>query len=276
MTVVEGYFGGEIVGPDQLRVKGSIPPEVLDLVVHNCGLNRSCEVHFEDGYGKTLQKPKVIGSAIEGALAMLAKDWGFNPNSMKRSLFDPNVDLGYPFNAAKSSSSVLVTRKDNSGGLRLFCKGASSHVLKDCAFFTGPDGKPQPLMSDSPKRRELEEMILGMADKALCTICIAHIDFASTTDLPSGWQTECPDSNQMICDAVVGIMLQIPGDGFSLCDTPGGPDSLNYQHYAIALTEQARYKKSWPLAVGIYGQWGTGKARAASFGLKYHYLQDSR
>ncbi|KAG5188374.1 hypothetical protein JKP88DRAFT_304841 [Tribonema minus] len=205
MTVVEGWFGDNHVGPDALRVAGTIPPEVLDLVTHNCAINRSCEVHFKGEDGKQLHKPKVIGSATEGALVILAMDWGFNAVSLKKSLFDPAVDREYPFNSAKKRSSVLVTRKEaDARGLRLFCKGASERVLQDCAFFTGPDGKPQPLTD--AKRREMEEMIFGMADRALRTICIAHIDFDSVADLPAGWETESPDSDQMVCDAVVGIM----------------------------------------------------------------------
>jgi P-type Ca2+ transporter type 2C len=148
----------------------------------------------------------VIGSATEGALVILATDWGFNAISLKKALFDPAVDKEYPFNSAKKRSSVLITKKDStsSGGLRFYCKGASERVLDDCAFFTGQDGKPQPLTP--AKRRELEEMIFGMADRALRTICIAHKDYGSVKELPAGWETNSPDSNDLCCDAIVGIM----------------------------------------------------------------------
>jgi magnesium-transporting ATPase (P-type) len=101
---------------------------------------------------------------------------------------------------------VLITKKDStsSGGLRFYCKGASERVLDDCAFFTGQDGKPQPLTP--AKRRELEEMIFGMADRALRTICIAHKDYTSVKELPAGWETNSPDSSDLTCDAIVGIM----------------------------------------------------------------------
>ena len=80
----------------------------------------------------------------------------------------------------------------------------SLQVLEDCAFFTGQDGKPQPLTA--AKRLELEEMIFGMADRALRTICIAHKDYTSTSELPEGWEQNSPDSSDLICDAIVGIM----------------------------------------------------------------------
>lgn len=205
MTVVEGFFGGKVVGADQLRVAGSIPPEVLDLVTQNCALNRSCEVHFKGEDGKPLHKPKVIGSATEGALVILCMDWGFNVISLKKVFFDPAVDREYPFNSAKKRSSVLANKKQGQGtGLRLYCKGASEKVLDDCQFMTGSDGKPTPLTP--AKRRELEEMIFGMADRALRTICIAHKDYESAKDLPPGWEKDAPDANDYIVDAIVGIM----------------------------------------------------------------------
>jgi P-type Ca2+ transporter type 2C len=115
------------------------------------------------------------------------------------------VDREYPFNSAKKRSSVLVTRKDGEArGLRLFSKGASERVLEDCAFFTGPDGLPRPLTP--AKRAELDAMIIGMADRALRTICLAHVDYASVEAMPDTWQMQSPDSDQMVCDAIVGIM----------------------------------------------------------------------
>ncbi|KAG5190998.1 hypothetical protein JKP88DRAFT_296915 [Tribonema minus] len=191
MTVVEGWFGDK---------------QVLDLVTQNCSINRSCKLHFKDEHGKVLHKPKVIGSATEGALVILTTDWGFNVVTLKKALFDPAVDREYPFNSAKKRSSVLVARKDGGGGggVRLYCKGASERVLGDCAFITDPDGKPQPLTAH--KRHELDEMIFGMADRALRTICLAHKDYAGTAELPAGWETASPDSDDMVCDAIVGIM----------------------------------------------------------------------
>jgi magnesium-transporting ATPase (P-type) len=206
MTFVEGYIGGKKVGPDELKVAGTLAPAVLDLITHNCSINRSCEVHFNDEHGKPLHKPKVIGSATEGALVILTTDWGFNVVSLKKVLFDPAIDREYPFNSAKKRSSVLVTRKDGSDheGFRLFSKGASETVLADCAFYTDTDGQPVPLTSE--KRLELEEMIYAMADRALRTICIAHKDYDSYRDLPDDWSTVSPDANDMVCDAIVGIM----------------------------------------------------------------------
>jgi Ca2+-transporting ATPase len=212
MTVVEGFFGNRVVKPDELRNLSSIPVPAQDLVAHNFALNRSCEVHFKDEAGKPLHKPKVIGNATEGALSILASDWGLNVISLKKIFFDPAAgDREFPFNSAKKRSSVIVSLKEKQGeGMRLYCKGASETVLADCTHFTAEDGSAQ-LLTDS-KRKDLEKMIFEMADRALRTLCIAHKNFGGEKDLPHGWETDAPDSEGLVCDAIVGIMDPLRSD----------------------------------------------------------------
>lgn len=50
------------------------------------------------------------------------------------------------------------------------------------------------------------------ANKALRTLCLAHIDYASTDALDVGYEVESPDADNMILDAIVGIMDPLRGD----------------------------------------------------------------
>eukprot|EP00752_Nemacystus_decipiens_P003489 g3222.t1 len=156
MTAVEGWFADKRVRHADIKSAESLSPEALDLVSQNIAINRSCTVHFKDEEGHDLHKPKVIGSATEGALVILAADWGFNSISVK------------------DSGEVV-------------------------------DMTPA-------KRQELEELILDMANNALRTLCLAHMDYASKSELDEGYEIESPDADNMILDAVVGIMDPLRDD----------------------------------------------------------------
>ena len=94
--------------------------------------------------------------------------------------------------------------------MRLFCKGASEQLLKDCAFYTNPNGTVSPM---TPKKfNELNELISQMAAKALRTLLLAHVDFPSVQYLPPHWRDDPPDNNGLCCDALVGIMDPLRSD----------------------------------------------------------------
>jgi len=206
MTVVEGFIGGEKFSFVDKNNLPSFSPKVLEFLTQNSAINRSCDVHFKNEKGEKLHRPKVIGSATEGALVILASDLGCNVLTTKKVLFDPNVDRKYPFNSMKKRSSVLITKKNHGsdGGLRLYSKGASEAILADCAFYTDLDGKAKTLTNET--RIQLNETIVKMADRALRTICLAHKDYGSVDELPEGWEVQAPASKDMVCDAIVGIM----------------------------------------------------------------------
>ncbi|CAM9667058.1 unnamed protein product, partial [Hapterophycus canaliculatus] len=123
MTAVEGWFSDKHVRGAEIKISSSLSPASLDLVSQNIAINRSCTVRFKDDEGHELHKPKVIGSATEGALVILAAEWGFNSIAVKDAFFNSERDCEYPFNSAKKRSSVLITKQD--GSLRLYSKGAS-------------------------------------------------------------------------------------------------------------------------------------------------------
>eukprot|EP00903_Cladosiphon_okamuranus_P006006 g5926.t1 len=208
MTAVEGWFSDKHVRSGGIKTAESLSPAALELVSQNIAINRSCTVHFKDEEGHDLHKPKVIGSATEGALVILAAEWGFNSIAVKDAFFNSERDHEYPFNSAKKRSSVLLKNAD--GTLRLYTKGASETILADCTRYSTQSGE---VLDMTPaKRQELEDIILTMANNALRTLCLAHIDYASASELDEGYEIESPDADNMILDAVVGIMDPLRGD----------------------------------------------------------------
>jgi Ca2+-transporting ATPase len=71
-------------------------------------------------------------------------------------------------------------------------------------MYSGKDGSPLPMTAS--KRDEIEGYISGMANNALRTLLIAHVDFPSASALPSNWREDPPDSANLVCDCVVGII----------------------------------------------------------------------
>src|SRR3546814_1880396 len=61
-------------------------------------------------------------------------------------------------------------------------------------------------------RQTLDDHIKGMAHRALRTLCLAHRDFRSASDLPENWQELPPDSSDLVCDAIVGIIDPLRSD----------------------------------------------------------------
>ncbi|CAM9679931.1 unnamed protein product [Ascophyllum nodosum] len=209
MTAVQGWFSDKMLTEIDIKRADSLSPQALEVLSQNITINRSCEVRFKDEEGHELHKPKVIGSATEGALVILAAEWGFNATIVKDTCFNPSRDHEYPFNSSKKRSSALIAKSDNSG-LRLYSKGASETILADCTRYSTQSGE---IVDMTPaKRQELEQLIVKMANGALRTLCLAHIDFASEDELEPGFELDSPDCDTMILDAIVGIMDPLRGD----------------------------------------------------------------
>ncbi len=161
-------------------IRENLAVEVAKAIVENISCNCSTEVYFKDRGGHDLFKPSVVGSPTEGALLLLAYDWGANPISLKRLIFDPTMgDREYPFTSARKRSTIIIRSKD-SHGLRLYCKGASETLLDSCVAYVNLEGSLSPINDD--KRQEINEAIVHMAGRALRTLCLAHKVRASILD----------------------------------------------------------------------------------------------
>mmetsp|Transcript_18408 Transcript_18408/g.28718 ORF Transcript_18408/g.28718 Transcript_18408/m.28718 type:complete len:1097 (+) Transcript_18408:145-3435(+) len=212
MTVVAGWFAGaEADELEGVRALGAaLPAEVRDLIADNVATNNSTSVLKVDKDGRPLPKPKIQGSATEGALLMLAEAWGVDPVARRAAVFDPERDCAFPFNSTKKRSTAVVVRPD--GKVRLYVKGASEIILANCAAKTAAGGAAEPLTEAD--RRALGTRLSKMADSALRTLGVAHREFPSVGDLPEGWKDNLGDldAEGLVLDCLVGIQDPLRGD----------------------------------------------------------------
>lgn len=137
----------------------------------------------------------IVGNKTEGALIYMSKNWGYEYEEIKTHLFDDTKDRVYAFNSSKKRSTAIVHRKLD-GSVRLYCKGASEYVLRDCTMYMDTTGRPQPMTPS--KKTELENHINFMADQALRTLLLAHKDYPNAAALPSDWQDNPPDHSKSL------------------------------------------------------------------------------
>ena len=120
----------------------------------------------------------------------MTQNWGYDYEQLKLQSFDDSRDRVYAFNSSKKRSTAIVHQSD--GSVRLYCKGASEYVLRDCTMYMDSLAIPQVITPE--KMVSLEEHITCMAEQALRTLLLAHKDYPSPADLPSDWQDNPPDN----------------------------------------------------------------------------------
>jgi Ca2+-transporting ATPase len=60
--------------------------------------------------------------------------------------------------------------------------------------------------------QKLERKIEEMANRALRTLMLCHVDFESAKDLPNDWRENPPDNKGLCCDCIVGIIDPLRSD----------------------------------------------------------------
>ena len=207
MTVVEGYFGDTSYDQEEFISK-PISDAVKQVIIENCSINRSAYLIHKDPEGKPLDRPSIIGNKTEGALILMTNGWGFDHEELKSNNFHENKDKIFSFNSAKKRSTAIVHRAD--GSVRIYCKGATEWILKDCTMILSSTGTTEPL--NATKVTMIEKIINDMADKALRTLCLAHKDYLSADKLPVGWEESPPDNADLVLDCIVGIIDPLRSD----------------------------------------------------------------
>lgn len=202
MTVVEGWFGDNIFNQDEF-VNPSMSETVKSIISEQVSVNRTAYLVYKDPDGKPLDRPMIIGNKTEGALIIMIKNWGLDYEEVRNKVFfEDKGDKVYSFNSAKKRSTAIIHKPD--GSIRLYCKGASEWILKDCTHILSKNGTSVPLTEE--KRKDLERHILSMAENALRTLCLAHKDYRSKSDMPADWEDNLPDNHDLILDCIVGII----------------------------------------------------------------------
>ena len=181
---------------------GGVSPAIKDIITEQIAINRTAYLVLKQGE----EKPVIVGSKTEGAFLLLIKDWG---TIMDAPVGTTENSRNFPFDSAKKRSTAINALA--SGKIRLYCKGASEAVLKDCTMLLESDGVTKSVLNDK-ERTKIEEHIRNMNNRALRTLCLAHKDYDSWKDLPNNWETEPPDNSDLILDCIVGIEDPIRGD----------------------------------------------------------------
>lgn len=207
MTVVEGYFSDTIFNQEEFS-KFQINEIAKQFIIENCSLNRNAYLIHHDKDGNPLSRPLIVGNKTEGALMLMIQKWGANYETVHRELWKADVDVTFSFNSAKKRSTCVHFRNDHS--VRLYVKGASEWVLKDCHAYLDQNG--QKVIMSEKKRLQIEAHIMSMAENALRTLVLAHKDIPSAADLPKTWQESPPDNSELILDAIVGIIDPLRDD----------------------------------------------------------------
>ena len=224
MTVVQGWLAGTFFDEaDFLQRTGALPEAVRLPIVENAAVNRTAYYVHNDSPTNTKSlvskaEPQVVGNKTEASLMTLVTHWGDNVDDVKQHCFDSDVDRLFAFDSIKKRSTAIVHRPD--GSVRLYCKGASEVLLKDCSHYLDAGGAEVP-MTDK-KEAELEEVIENMNKQALRTLVLAHKDFGSELELPSNWQSSPPDNDKLCCDCIVGIVDPIRPDVVEAVKTAQG------------------------------------------------------
>eukprot|EP01038_Epipyxis_sp_PR26KG_P006057 gene6057-8339_t len=201
MTVVEGWFADTVYTQEQF-VPSAISDLVKRILAEHISVNRSAYLIYVDAEGKPLDKPNIIGNKTEGALIMMIRSWGYDYEEVRKSVFNEDFDRVYSFNSEKKRSTAVLHRTD--GSVRIYCKGASEWILKDCTMYLDEGGGVNQMTE--AKRTLLENTIEAMAHMALRTLCLAHKDFKKASDLPSNWAESPPDDSALCLDCIVGII----------------------------------------------------------------------
>ncbi|RYG67310.1 HAD family hydrolase, partial [archaeon] len=207
MTVVEGWVADTIYNQDQFT-KNTVPDKVKRLVAEQVSVNRSAYLVHRDAEGRELDRPIIVGNKTEGALILMVQAWGHDYETVKKEIFLDGRDRVFNFNSAKKRSTAVVHMAD--GTVRVYCKGASEWILKDCSHCLTPTCTEAPMTEE--KRATLERHILSMAEGALRTLCLAHRDFKSAADLPANWEESPPDNAHLVLDCIVGIIDPLRND----------------------------------------------------------------
>lgn len=209
MTVVEGWFADVKYSQHQFHmIDQALPKSTRKLIVDHVSINRLAFLSTDKGQ-QSRDRPDVIGSKTEGALMLMCRDWGFDCEQVKKEIFNESTDRIFSFNSNKKRSTAVVQLRDGSGMTRVYCKGASEWVLKSCSRYLDHEGNPQPMTTD--KQNELEITILKMADNAMRTLLLAHVDIP-TNEMPTDWMETPPDQSDLVCDCIVGIIDPLRAD----------------------------------------------------------------
>lgn len=211
MTVVQAYVCSRHWKPDRsaLPKLDQLPKTVGQLIVDGIAINSSysTDVMFPK---TTSELPTQIGNKTECALLGFVNDLGEDYRRIRKLHPDTSFTKVFTFNSERKSMSTIIPLE--TGGFRVYTKGASEIIMKKCSFIYGEGGRTEKFTS-SAQERTIREVIEPMAKDGLRTISLAYRDFVTGKaeinqvhiDNEPDWEEETKIMSNMTCLCIVGI-----------------------------------------------------------------------
>ena len=212
MTVVQAYIAGHHWKPDRASLPkiSDIPSQIGTLITQGISVNSSYSTDVKPG--RTPQElPTQIGNKTECALLGFVLDLGLSYSDIRQKHPDTTFTKVFTFNSARKSMSTIIPIE--SGGYRIYTKGASEIIMGKCAFMLGEGGRVDKF-SRSARDRVVRDVIEPMARDGLRTIALAYRDFVpGKADInqvhfekePPNWDDEDKIVDNLTCVCLVGI-----------------------------------------------------------------------
>ena len=175
MTVVQAYVGGRHYKPDRstLPKLKDLPSQAGKLITQGISVNSSYSTDVVPARHPG-EQPQQIGNKTECALLGFVLDLGEDYRAIRGRHPDTTFTKVFTFNSARKSMSTIIPL--DTGGFRVYTKGASEIILKKCAFSMGEGGRIENFNAHA-QDRVVREVIEPMARDGLRTISIAYRDF---------------------------------------------------------------------------------------------------
>jgi Ca2+-transporting ATPase len=174
MTVIKAWLGGEMREEDNVVLRNSLPPTLLQRLAQSICLNSNGTVSPP----KVGEEPVVTGSPTEAAVLSWGIKLGMNFKQLRHENEILHVET---FNSEKKRAGVVYRTVE--GDVELHWKGAAEIILELCTWWIDSTGERRPMTEG--KREELKTVIEGMAAQTLRCIAFAY-RFIDGAAVPSG------------------------------------------------------------------------------------------
>ncbi|XP_071961469.1 plasma membrane calcium-transporting ATPase 1-like isoform X2 [Antedon mediterranea] len=204
MTVVQSYFCNKLHKevPDRESIPESVYNSILQSISINSGYTSKIMPPESEGH-----LPRQVGNKTECALLgfILAMEDDYQ---MVRDQWPPERFIHmYTFNSSRKSMSTVIPLE--TGGYRLYTKGASEVIMRKCVQIIDEQGLPQPFSPDM-KNKIQSEVIEPMASEGLRTLCLAYRDFGPKES--PDWEDEANIVQALTFLAITGIEDPVRGE----------------------------------------------------------------
>ena len=202
MTVVQAFLcNHHYTDLSQLPRMEEVPQQVGRSLAQGISVNSNYSSELkpaEDGS----QLPQQNGNKTECALLGFIMEMGADYTKYREETPFTTLRKVFPFNSSRKSMSSVVAL--DSGGFRVYTKGASEIVMEKCSFMVGEGGEVEPLKPETAENIK-ETVIEPMAGDGLRTITLAFRDWEAGPE--PDWDSMGEDAiiSDLTCLCIVGI-----------------------------------------------------------------------